>query len=207
LRAARANDSPVPDKLILFCGPSGSGKTSIVQHLLNRIPVLSFSVSATTRRKRRHETDGVDYYFLDVETFKGKIRAGEFLEWEEVYENGYYGTLRSEISRITGQGRVPVFDVDVEGGLSIKKEFGAALLDVFVRPPGITELKERLHARATEDEASFRARIAKAEHEITYAARFSHVLVNGDFKEAAAGAEALVREFLGSAARRPMPQP
>jgi len=187
----------MPEKLILFCGPSGSGKTSIVHRLLKRIPLLAFSVSATTRARRPSETDGIDYYFIPVDLFRAKIERDEFLEWEEVYANGYYGTLRSEISRITTLGRVPVFDVDVEGGLRIKQTYRASLLDVFVRPPDIETLKQRLKARATETDESYRMRIAKAEKELTYGPRFSHTLVNGDFDTAAAEAEALVTAFLG----------
>ncbi len=186
----------MPEKLILFCGPSGSGKTSIVHHLLRRIPVLAFSVSATTRARRPSETDGIDYYFITADLFRAKVDRDEFLEWEEVYANGFYGTLRSEISRITALGRVPVFDVDVEGGLRIRQAYRASLLDVFVRPPDIETLKQRLRARATETDESYRMRIAKAEQELAYGPRFSHILVNGDFDTAAAEAEALVNAFL-----------
>jgi guanylate kinase len=186
----------MPEKLILFCGPSGSGKTSIVQYLLGRIPELAFSVSATTRARRDNETEGKDYYFISVEAFKRKIDADAFLEWEEVYENGYYGTLRSEVTRITGAGKAPIFDVDVEGGLKIKSAFRDALLDVFVQPPDIDELKKRLVARATESEESLKARVAKAVQELTYARHFSHTIVNREFESAAHEAEMLVRTFL-----------
>ena len=184
------------EKLILFCGPSGSGKTSIVHFLLNKIQELSFSVSATTRAKRPYETNGKDYYFLSVEEFKKKIEANEFLEWEEVYKNGFYGTLKSEIARISKEGKAVIFDVDVEGGLNIKKKYGDNLLDVFVEPPGIEELKKRLVARATETDASLAARIHRAEEELIYAAKFSHVIVNRIFEDAAHEAEQLVRQFL-----------
>jgi guanylate kinase len=184
------------EKLILFCGPSGSGKTSIVHYLLNKFTELSFSVSATTRAKRPYEVDGKDYHFLSVEDFKKKIEANEFLEWEEVYKNGFYGTLKSEIKRIADHGKAVIFDVDVVGGLNIKKEYKDKLLDVFVMPPGIEELKKRLVARATETEHSLAVRIHKAEDELVYAEKFSHVIVNHVFEDAAKEAETLVKQFL-----------
>jgi guanylate kinase len=186
------------EKLILFCGPSGSGKTSIVHSLLKKFSQLSFSVSATTRAKRPYEVDGKDYYFLSVDDFKKKIDAREFLEWEEVYKNGFYGTLKSEITRITNEGKAVIFDVDVEGGLNIKKEYGDKLLDVFVMPPGIEELKKRLIARATETDESLAARIHRAEDELIYAQKFSHVIVNHVFEDAANEAENLVKQFLSA---------
>lgn len=184
------------EKLILFCGPSGSGKTSIVHHLLKKFPQLSFSVSATTRPKRANETDGIDYHFLSLQDFKKKIEHHEFLEWEEVYTNGYYGTLKSEIKRIADGGKAVIFDVDVEGGLTIKHAYGDNLLDVFVMPPGIEELKKRLIARATETDESLMARILKAEEELAYREKFSHVIVNSIFEDALQEAENLVNEFL-----------
>ncbi|HMT29940.1 MAG TPA: guanylate kinase [Bacteroidia bacterium] len=183
-------------KLLLFCGPSGSGKTTIVRHLIKTFPELSFSVSATTRSKRQNEVDGVDYYFLSVDEFHKKIENEEFLEWEEVYENGFYGTLRSEIDRIAALGKVAIFDVDVEGGIHIKGRFGKNLLDVFVKPPSINDLRHRLVARASETTDSLDKRILKAELELTYAHRFNHVIINKDLNVAFAEAEKLVREFL-----------
>lgn len=188
------------EKLILFCGPSGSGKTSIVHHLLNKMPKLSFSVSATTRAKRHNEVDGKDYYFLSVDEFKKKIQRNEFIEWEEVYANGFYGTLRSEITRITNEDKAVVFDVDVEGGLNIKRQYGDKMLDIFVMPPGIEELKKRLVTRATESDESLLARILKAEDELNYKEKFSHVIVNCIFEDAAMEAETIVKNFL---ARQP----
>ena len=153
--------------LLLFCGPSGSGKTTIVRHLLDTDPRLAFSISATTRPKRETETDGVDYHFISVNEFKRRIDAGEFVEWEEVYKDRFYGTLRSEVDRLWRENKVVVFDVDVEGGLQLKKTFGELLLAVFVMPPSVEALHQRLTARQSETPESLKARVAKAEHELT----------------------------------------
>ena len=187
---------PEQAKCILFCGPSGSGKTSLVQHLLNTFPELSFSVSATTRLKRSNEVHGKDYYFISVDEFKSKIKQNEFLEWEEVYENGYYGTLYADLIRIAAEGKVAIFDVDVEGGLHIKEKFGDNLLDVFVRPPALGDLQKRLMARASETPESLDKRIRKAARELEYAEKFSYIIVNDDFSDAVAEAENLVSKFL-----------
>ena len=183
-------------RLILFCGPSGSGKTTIVKHMLARFPQLSFSISATTRKRRSNEKDGVDYYFLSEDEFRNRIAKNEFLEWEEVYKSGFYGTLLSEIERIRNEGMVPVFDIDVEGGLNIKKKFGSDLLDVFVVPPSLEELEHRLVARKSEDEASLRKRVEKAASEINYKDRFSKVIINKNLDDSLDEAEQMVREFL-----------
>ncbi len=183
-------------KLILFCGPSGSGKTTIVHHLLKNNPRLAFSVSATTRSKRETETNGIDYHFLSIEEFKEKINCDEFVEWEEVYQNGYYGTLKEEIEKIWKQNKVVVFDVDVEGGLKIKKKFGAEMLAVFVMPPSVDDLFKRLHARETETAESLKTRIAKSEHELTFASHFDKLLINDDKQKACEEAQKLVNEFL-----------
>ncbi|MFM7078985.1 MAG: guanylate kinase [Bacteroidota bacterium] len=182
--------------LVLFCGPSGSGKTTIVKHLLSKFPVLSFSVSATTRKQRPGEINGSDYYFISVEEFKYKISNGEFLEWEQVYENGFYGTLSSEIDRINALGKVALFDVDVVGGLNIKSKFGSNLLDVFVRPPSPDDLRKRLVARATETPESLEKRIGKAAHELSFGDQFSNILINDTIEQACATAETLVDRFL-----------
>jgi len=188
----------MPGKLLLFCGPSGSGKTTIVQHLLNTDPRLAFSISATTRPKRANEKDGIDYHFLSVDEFRRRIAANEFVEWEEVYAERYYGTLHSEIQRIRNQGKIAVFDVDVEGGLQIKKVFGDDLLSVFVMPPSVDALRERLTARKSETKESLALRIAKSEHELTYSSRFDKVIINDDLPSALTDAEKLVEEFLGN---------
>ncbi|REJ80880.1 MAG: guanylate kinase [Bacteroidetes bacterium] len=187
----------VTGKLLLFCGPSGSGKTTIAHHLLKKFHQLAFSVSATTRPKRESETDGVDYHFISPEEFRRKIEANEFVEWEEVYKDRYYGTLKSEIEKIWKDDKVAVFDVDVEGGLKIKSIFGERLLSVFVMPPSVDELHLRLKARNSETPESYQARIAKSEHELTYAFRFDKVIINSELDEALKNAEKIIAEFLG----------
>ncbi|MFZ7153636.1 MAG: guanylate kinase [Bacteroidota bacterium] len=183
-------------KLLLFCGPSGSGKTTIVRHLLDTDPRLAFSISATTRPKRETETDGVDYHFISVDEFKRRIDAGEFVEWEEVYKDRFYGTLRSEVDRLWRENKVVVFDVDVEGGLQLKKTFGELLLAVFVMPPSVEALHQRLTARQSETPESLKARVAKAEHELTYAFRFDRVIVNDTLEHALEEAKQVVSEFI-----------
>ncbi len=183
-------------KLLLFCGPSGSGKTTIVRYLLDTDPRLAFSISATTRPKRETETDGVDYHFISVNEFKRRIDAGEFVEWEEVYKDRFYGTLRSEVDRLWRENKVVVFDVDVEGGLQLKKTFGELLLAVFVMPPSVEALHQRLTARQSETPESLKARVAKAEHELTYAFRFDRVIVNDTLEHALEEAKQVVSEFI-----------
>lgn len=183
-------------KLILFCGPSGSGKTTIVHHLLKKFPMMRFSVSATTRPKRENETDGIDYHFLSPEEFRTRIANNEFLEWEEVYKDRYYGSLKSEVDRILNEGNIALFDIDVVGGLNIRKNYGRQLLDVFVMPPSVDELHKRLVARATEDEESLRKRLDKAEEEMHAAFQFNHVIVNVDLQKAIQDAEDKVLAFL-----------
>lgn len=183
-------------KLVLFCGPSGSGKTTIVHHLLNVFPLMRFSISATTRSKRPNEIDGKDYHFLTPDEFRARIANNEFLEWEEVYHDRFYGTLKTEVQSILDKGYIALFDVDVEGGLAIRKEFGRQMLDVFVMPPSVDELHKRLVARATESEESLRKRLGKAEKEMTYAYRFNNVVVNTVLSESYASAEKLVQTFL-----------
>ena len=182
--------------MLLFCGPSGSGKTTIVHYMLAKDSRLKFSVSATTRNKRNNEQDGKDYHFISVAEFKKKISENKFIEWEEVYENGFYGTLHSDVENILAEGKAPVFDLDVVGGLSIKKQFGGNVLSVFVRPPDIDSLKHRLTARATETEASLKKRLEKAVSEMTYADKFDDVIININKNESCIRAEKLVNEFL-----------
>ena len=185
-------------KLILFCGPSGSGKTTITRHLLNKFTQLRFSVSATTRAKRPAEVHGSDYYFISVDEFKKKISEAAFVEWEEVYKDIFYGTLKSEIQRIWNEGKVVAFDVDVEGGLNIKKLYGNNLLAVFVKPLSVEVLRKRLAERNTESPESLETRIAKAEHELLYESKFDHVILNDTLEHALELAIKLVNEFLGN---------
>jgi len=183
-------------KLIIFSAPSGAGKTTIVHHLLNCDLNLEFSISACSRENRSNEIDGKDYYFLGIEKFKEKIQSGEFLEWEEVYPDQFYGTLRSEVQRITSEGKNVIFDVDVIGGLNIKKNYGARALAVFVKAPSIDDLKKRLMKRSTEIEESVRRRIDKAESEMKYAEQFDEILLNDNMDLAFERAETLVKNFL-----------
>ena len=182
--------------MIIFSAPSGAGKTTIVRAMLDFFPELEFSVSACSRPRRETEVDGRDYYFLGVEGFKKKISEGAFLEWEEVYKNNYYGTLRSEVDRIWAAGRHVIFDVDVYGGINIKRQFGDNALSVFVMPPSMEILEERLRKRATDDEASLGKRLEKARHEIGKAGEFDIVLRNDDLDRATEEAKQIVAGFL-----------
>ncbi len=184
-------------KLIIFSAPSGAGKTTIVHHLLAKFPdELEFSVSACSRPIRGDEVQGVDYYFMSVEEFKQKIASDEFVEWEEVYKDNFYGTLKVEIERIWAKGMHVIFDVDVVGGINLKKKFGKRALSVFVMPPSIKSLEERLKLRETETPESIARRIGKAEKELKTADQFDKILVNEKLDVAFAGAEKLVKDFL-----------
>jgi guanylate kinase len=184
-------------KLIAFTAPSGAGKTTIVRHLLETYKEkLAFSVSATTRAARSHEVHGKDYYFLSLEEWNQKIEAGDFLEWEEVYENQYYGSLKSEVTRLWDLGKWVVFDIDVKGAMNIKKEYGDAAITVFVKPPSPEILFNRLRNRKTETEASLKKRIARATEELTYESRCDLVLLNDDLEQCLKDAERLIeRDF------------
>lgn len=184
-------------KLIIFSAPSGAGKTTIVRHLLKKNLNLEFSVSATSRAPRHNETHGKDYYFLSAEEFKKKIKNGEFLEWEEVYKGVYYGSLKSEVERIRNHGKNVIFDVDVIGGLDIKKIYGDEARAIFVQPPSVDELLSRLQNRSTETEEKIQMRIAKAEQELSFASEFDVIITNNDLTQACMEAEIVIREFLG----------
>ncbi|HSO87170.1 MAG TPA: guanylate kinase [Draconibacterium sp.] len=183
-------------KLIIFSAPSGAGKTTIVRHLLEKNLNLEFSVSATSRSPRPNETPGKDYYFLSVEEFKQKIENDEFLEWQEVYKGIYYGSLKSEVERIRNLGKNVIFDVDVVGGLNIKKFYGDEALAIFVQPPSVEELRKRLISRSTETEEKIQMRIAKAEHELSFAGEFDVAITNNDLTQACKEAEEIIRGFL-----------
>lgn len=183
-------------KALIFSAPSGSGKTTIVKHLLSTNPDLGFSISASTRDKRgRTEQHGKDYYFLTPEEFKKRIDNNEFVEWEEVYEGNFYGTLKSEVERIWKGGKNVIFDVDVKGGLNLKKYFGDNGLAIFVKVPSIEVLKERLHDRGTETDESLSRRLFKAKFEMSFQDQFDIVLVNENLQKSLAEAQQLYDEF------------
>lgn len=183
-------------KLIIFSAPSGAGKTTIVQNLLKKTPKLEFSVSACSRPMRKDETHGVDYYFISVDEFKQKILNEEFVEWEEVYKDNFYGTLKAEIERIWKKGHHIIFDMDVVGGLNLKKLFGEQALAIFVMPPSIQHLEDRLKLRETETPESIARRIGKAEVELQTADQFDTVILNDALEHAFIEAEKVVGEFL-----------
>ena len=183
-------------KLIIFSAPSGAGKTTIVHHLLKKDYGLEFSVSACTRKQREGEVHGKDYYYLSITDFKQNIDLEEFVEWEEVYKDNFYGTLKSEIERIWKKGKHVIFDVDVDGGLNLKKAFGDRALAIFVMPPSIEALRERLQQRDTETPESIARRIGKAPLELEKSSLFDIVILNSDLEMACAKAEQVVEEFL-----------
>ena len=183
-------------KLIIFSAPSGAGKTTIVRHLLTKFPNLRFSISATTRPIRGSEVDGHDYYFISKEEFLHKVAKHEFAEFEEVYAGTYYGTLVKEIQRIWSEDKQVVFDLDVQGGLRLKKKFGANALAIFVMPPSVAVLAERLSDRATDSPTKIEERMAKAKIELSFANEFDITLPNNDLSVACAEAEKIVSDFL-----------
>ncbi|KJD36585.1 guanylate kinase [Tamlana sedimentorum] len=186
-------------KLIVFSAPSGSGKTTIVRHLLKKENLnLEFSISATSREKRGNEVDGNDYYFLSAKEFKNKIKTDEFLEWEEVYRDNFYGTLKTEVERIWAKGKNVIFDIDVSGGLRIKRKFPEQTLAIFVKPPSIDELKIRLKKRKTESADKINMRVAKASAELATAPLFDSIVVNDNLEKALTEAEKLVNNFVNS---------
>ncbi|MBX2828046.1 MAG: guanylate kinase [Flavobacteriaceae bacterium] len=184
-------------KLIVFSAPSGSGKTTIVRHLLEQENLnLEFSISATSRAPRGDEKDGIDYYFISLEQFKKHMKQGDFLEWEEVYRDNFYGTLKTEVERIWAMGKNVIFDIDVVGGLRIKRKFPEETLAVFVRPPSVEELKIRLKKRKTESEEKINMRIAKASVEMATAPQFDFIIENDILENALAEAENLVERHI-----------
>lgn len=183
-------------KLIIFSAPSGSGKTTIVRELLKRFDCFEFSISATSRQPRGQEQDGVDYYFLSNDEFRARVERDEFVEWEEVYAGTCYGTLRSEMERIWSKGNVIIFDVDVMGGINLKRLFAEDACSIFIMPPSVEELERRLHGRGTDSEEVIQKRIAKAEFELSKSGEFDHTVVNDILEEAVAQTSSIIEDFL-----------
>ena len=183
-------------KVIIFSAPSGAGKSTIVNYLLQKNLGLEFSISATCRAPRGQEVHGNEYYFFSQEEFKDRIASGEFLEYEEVYPGCFYGTLKSEVERIWAAGHTVLFDVDVLGGINLKKQLGDEAMSIFIQPPSVDTLRERLIGRATDSIEKIEERVAKAEYELTFAEHFDQVVVNDQLEEAFQEAEQIVREFL-----------
>ncbi|MBP5135645.1 MAG: guanylate kinase [Paludibacteraceae bacterium] len=184
-------------KLVIFSAPSGSGKSTIINHLLKKGYNLEFSISATSRKPRGSERNGVEYYFLSPEEFRQKIAGNEFIEYEEVYQDCFYGTLKSEIERIAQKGNNTVLDIDVKGAANVKKQFGERALSIFIAPPSIEALRERLINRKTDTMEAIEKRVAKASYEMTFAKDFDIVIVNDDLQTALADAENVLKNFLG----------
>lgn len=184
-------------KLVIFSAPSGSGKSTIINFLLQQGLNLCFSISATSRAPRGTERDGVEYYFLSPDEFRRRIAAGDFLEYEEVYQDKFYGTLKSEVERILSRGDNVIFDVDVVGGCNIKAAYGDRALSVFIQPPSVEELRRRLVSRGTDAPDVIESRVAKAEYELSFASRFDRVIVNDDLERAEAEVLRTVQDFLG----------
>ncbi len=186
----------IKNKAVIFSAPSGAGKTTIVHHLLEVFDELAFSISACSRPRRHNERKGEDYHFLSIDNFKAKIANNEFVEWEEVYKNNFYGTLKAEVERIWAEGKIVIFDVDVVGGLNLKKYFGDNGLAIFVKPPSIQHLEDRLRTRETETEASIGRRLGKAEQELKTASQFDYVLLNDQLEKTFEEAECVIKNFL-----------
>ncbi len=184
------------EKVIIISAPSGAGKTTVVKHLLKKFPQFEFSISACNRNKRENEVNGIDYFFISTDEFRNKTINNEFIEWEEVYENCFYGTLRSEIQRIWLKGNIVVFDVDVKGGINLKRVFGNKALSIFISPPDLKTLEQRLKKRSTEDEKSIEKRVAKASLEMQFADSFDKILINNDLKETLVTAEKWIEEWI-----------
>lgn len=187
---------PIEGKLIIFSAPSGAGKTTIVQYLLSIFPEISFSISCTTRLKRENEVNGKDYYFLTEKEFNEKIKNNEFIEYEEVYKGRFYGTLHSEIERLWNQGKHVIFDIDVKGGINLKKQFKDRALAIFIAPPSLKDLEKRLKNRNTENSESLQTRLQKADEELSFAKNFDAIIINDNLEKAQNKAKILVENFL-----------
>ncbi len=188
----------IQEKVVIFSAPSGAGKTTIVHALLDELPELSFSISACSRSPRPNEVDGKDYFFIGLDSFKSYIEQEAFVEWEEVYKDHFYGTLRSELTRIWSDSKVVIFDVDVQGGIKLKRKFRDAALSVFVMPPSIEVLEDRLRKRSTETEDKLKQRIEKAEAEMKLASEFDVILENRELEKAIEEASGLIQHFIRS---------
>jgi guanylate kinase len=186
------------NKIIIITAPSGAGKTSITHHLMKQFPQLAFSVSATTRQPRGTEKDGVDYHFISTTAFKNKIENNEFVEWEMVYEGKYYGTLKSALEKIWQQNKIPVLDIDVKGAIHVQQQFTKTSLSLFIEPPSVQELKNRLQSRGTETPESLTARINKATFELSFKEQFNKIIVNDDLQKACSQAVDVVSAFIHS---------
>lgn len=186
------------NKVIIFSAPSGSGKTTLVKHCLDVFPDLQFSISCTTRDLRGSEVHGIDYHFVSPDEFRQKITEKAFVEFEEVYEDKYYGTLKSEVERIWASGKVVIFDVDVKGGISLKKYFGDQALSIFIMPPSVAELELRLISRGTDDLETIKTRVHKAADEMAFKNEFDVILINSDLEVAKKNVEDLLKKFLKS---------
>ncbi len=184
------------NKIIIITAPSGAGKTSITRHLMRTFPQLAFSVSAATRQARGIEKNGVDYHFISMEDFKLKIQHNEFAEWEMVYEGKYYGTLKSELQRIWDNGQIPILDIDVKGAIHVKQQYPHSSISLFIEPPSVAELKNRLETRGTETMESLSARVNKAAYEISFKDQFDKLIVNDNLKDACKEAEAIIHQFI-----------
>ena len=183
-------------KLLVLAAPSGSGKTTLVHRLLGEFPTLSFSISATTRKPRLKEKDGVDYHFLSVINFEEKIKSKSFLEWEEVYQDNFYGSLKSDVQKHWDKGQTVVFDIDVYGGIRLKEKYDLNTLSIFIMPPSIEVLEDRLRKRGTDNEERIHDRLAKAKEEISFATNFDHVIVNDQIETAFKQIQLLVAKFI-----------
>lgn len=183
-------------KLFIFSAPSGAGKSTIVQHLMKQNMGLEFSISATSRKPRQGEKDGREYHFISPESFREMIDNDAFIEWEEVYPDQYYGTLFSEVDKIWKKGRHAIFDIDVLGGINLKKKYEERACSVFIQPPSLEALEQRLRARGSDSESSLQQRLGKARFEMTHASHFDHIIINDSLEQALAHAEKIVKEFL-----------
>ena len=188
----------IHQKILIITAPSGAGKTSITRYLMQEFPVLAFSISAATRAARGNEKDGADYYFLSMDAFKQKIQQKEFAEWEMVYEGKYYGTLKSELHRIWGMNKVPVLDIDVKGAIHVQQQYPENTLSIFVEPPSVYELENRLQGRGTETTESIQTRVNKATYELSFKEQFDKVVINDNLERACAHAKQLVNDFLNA---------